>query len=403
MSDRLFERAINDWLESGSDRTPPNAIDAVLLAVRTTPQARRGLLAPRRFNSMTRTLALVAAIVVIAIGAFAVLGGGRPPTTSPSPVPSVLPSSGGLGAVPGGRLAYDRYTGGSEKYVGTFIAASNGTGEHELVVTAVHTDGLMPIWSPDGRQLLILVCDQAAGCQPGIVGADGTGFRYLNQQALQKLECTAWSPDGKTLLCDTDGLSHDHDGIYRIGVDGTGLAELTVSPFFETVGTQGDCGGGDNRAVFSPDGKQFAFIRQRCGPDADPSYGETGALMVANLDGSGVHEVLPQGSVNTHFGARLAWSPDGAWIAFGTTTVGNTGELEAVKPDGTGLHKLIASDRYGTSVVGPAWSPDGKAIVISTWDAGKLDVVGSDGSSLGELSALTPGNFNVDWGVAAAP
>ena len=32
----LFERAVRDWLEDGSDRTPRPAIDAVLLAVKTT-------------------------------------------------------------------------------------------------------------------------------------------------------------------------------------------------------------------------------------------------------------------------------------------------------------------------------------------------------------------------------
>ena len=33
MSDRTFERAMSEWLESGSDRTPAATIDAVLLAV----------------------------------------------------------------------------------------------------------------------------------------------------------------------------------------------------------------------------------------------------------------------------------------------------------------------------------------------------------------------------------
>ena len=36
--DRAFERAVDDWLEDGSDRTPRPAVDAVLLAIKTTPQ-----------------------------------------------------------------------------------------------------------------------------------------------------------------------------------------------------------------------------------------------------------------------------------------------------------------------------------------------------------------------------
>jgi hypothetical protein len=40
MSDQLFERAVRDWLDDGSDKTPPTAIEAVLLAAKTTPQER---------------------------------------------------------------------------------------------------------------------------------------------------------------------------------------------------------------------------------------------------------------------------------------------------------------------------------------------------------------------------
>jgi hypothetical protein len=96
MSDQLFERAVREWLEGGSDRTPPPAIDAVLLAVKTTPQE-RDLRIPWRFTSMPTYLRLAAGIAVIAIlgaAALAVLNrapafGG--PGPGPSPTPSVAP------------------------------------------------------------------------------------------------------------------------------------------------------------------------------------------------------------------------------------------------------------------------------------------------------------------------
>ena len=95
MSDQLFEHAIRDWLDDGSDRTPPAAIDAVLLAVRTTPQE-RDLRTPRRFTFMPAStrLAAVAAIVAVAGVAALLLAGGRqnpPPETSPSTAPSQPP------------------------------------------------------------------------------------------------------------------------------------------------------------------------------------------------------------------------------------------------------------------------------------------------------------------------
>ena len=98
MSDRTFERAVRDWLEDGSDRTPPPAIHAVLLAVKTTPQV-RDLRIPRRFTKMPSHLRLAAA----AIAVIALLGGGAiwyvgqstdpsPPTATGSPVSSLAPS-----------------------------------------------------------------------------------------------------------------------------------------------------------------------------------------------------------------------------------------------------------------------------------------------------------------------
>jgi hypothetical protein len=101
MSDQLFERAMHDWLESGSDRTPPAAIDAVLLAVKTTPQE-RDLRIPRRFNLMTfpmRLAAVVAILAVVGVGALTFFRGPGFGTSTPtleptaSPLPTAMPFS----------------------------------------------------------------------------------------------------------------------------------------------------------------------------------------------------------------------------------------------------------------------------------------------------------------------
>jgi hypothetical protein len=103
MSNRTFERAVLDWLEDGSDRTPRPAIDAVLLAVKTTPQE-RALRIPRRFSAMPTNLrlaAVVAVIAVVGVGALTLngrgpgVGGSVPPATAtPTPTDTpVAPSS----------------------------------------------------------------------------------------------------------------------------------------------------------------------------------------------------------------------------------------------------------------------------------------------------------------------
>ena len=103
MSDhRGFERAMHDWLEAGSDRTPPRAIDAVLLAVKTTPQE-RDLRIPRRFTQMALSIRLVAAVAIVAVAGVAAMtlfnrspdqGVGAVPTPAKTalPTPTAAPS-----------------------------------------------------------------------------------------------------------------------------------------------------------------------------------------------------------------------------------------------------------------------------------------------------------------------
>jgi hypothetical protein len=100
MSDRLFDRAVRDWLDDGSDRTPPAAIDAVLLAVTTTPQERdlRILRRTTQMPTYVRLAAGIAIVAVVGVGALMYIGnspgvGGAPtPSPTPTPVASAAPS-----------------------------------------------------------------------------------------------------------------------------------------------------------------------------------------------------------------------------------------------------------------------------------------------------------------------
>jgi hypothetical protein len=96
--DAAFERATSDWLEAGSDRTPPEVVDAVLLAVRTTPQE-RDLRIPWRVTPMPTSLRLVAAVAIIAIAGVTGMtylngrpGPGAAAVATPSPTQLLAPS-----------------------------------------------------------------------------------------------------------------------------------------------------------------------------------------------------------------------------------------------------------------------------------------------------------------------
>jgi hypothetical protein len=105
MSDREFERAVIDWLEHGTDRTPEPAIEGVLLAIKTTPQE-RDLRIPWRLPRMLALpratgIAAVAIVAVVGVGGLLFLtnrapggtGAGAPsPTLAPTAAPTVAPT-----------------------------------------------------------------------------------------------------------------------------------------------------------------------------------------------------------------------------------------------------------------------------------------------------------------------
>jgi hypothetical protein len=84
--DRAFERAREAWLEAGSDRPSDHAIDAVLLAVRTTPQE-RGVRLPWILPASFR-LAAAAVIAVAVVGALFLNLPGRNEIGGPTPSPT---------------------------------------------------------------------------------------------------------------------------------------------------------------------------------------------------------------------------------------------------------------------------------------------------------------------------
>lgn len=100
IDDRSLERSARSWIELGPTSAPPDAVEAALRRIATTPQERDWHV-PWRTRRMTMPMRLVMAAVIgaLIIGAAAVIGGigSRPP--APSPAPTTAPSPA---AVPSG-------------------------------------------------------------------------------------------------------------------------------------------------------------------------------------------------------------------------------------------------------------------------------------------------------------
>ena len=213
-----------------------------------------------------------------------------------------------------------------------------------------------------------------------------------------ELECTDWSPDAGRVICARGGPDETNDGLYSVDVATGAATRLTTSAYHHVVGTAGECGGGEGRAVYSGDGSRFAYVQQKCGTGADPSSDEQGAIAVASADGSGAQVIVPFGGVRTHPGGEIAWSPTDDTIAFGT----QDGTLSLISADGTGL-QTIELPQEGFAY-GPTWSPDGKWILVTAFspatDGDDLFVVTPDGSTISQITDTAEVEAYSDWGSA---
>ena len=165
----------------------------------------------------------------------------------------------------------------------------------------------------------------------------------------------------------------NHDDVWAINADGTGLTKLT------------DSAGHDFDATWSPDGALIAFRSERSG---DPE------IWVMSADGTEQHRVTA--------GLSPAWSPDGSQIAYSSpgdipcppgTGLQCTG-LSIMNADGSGQHRVPNADggEY------PSWSPDGTRIAFNSNLTGDhvMYIVQPDSSNLVDLSGVGEG-WQVDW------
>ncbi|MGO9124730.1 MAG: protein kinase domain-containing protein [Terriglobales bacterium] len=114
----------------------------------------------------------------------------------------------------------------------------------------------------------------------------------------------------------------------------------------------------DTPIDFSPDGKQFVFVRGVPEQNANE-------VRIAQADGTGERLLAPLPSSNAGFDPGATWSPDGKTIAVPSLRTGKTFEwvLSVVNvADG----KVRILDSLGGRVAGrPVWMPDGNALVAS--------------------------------------
>jgi Tol biopolymer transport system component len=223
----------------------------------------------------------------------------------------------------------------------------------------------MPSWSPNGREI-VFASDRADPPSPGaayadhlyLMNADGSGVRRLTGdsggahapflplgETRGDARAPSFSPNGKLIAF------VGSDGLDLIDADGSHRRLLTRGLYAFREFSRGLGRGYPILPTWSPNGRWIAFVNDNCGGDGCTSNHDRADLSVIRPDGAGLRRL----AINIS-GDSLAWSPDSREIAVS----GDDGRLYRI---GVGAKKprQLGSSAYA-EMTDVAWSPDGAEI-----------------------------------------
>lgn len=223
------------------------------------------------------------------------------------------------------------------------------------------TDPGTPRWSPDGASIVFAMRPAGATVESEsevyVMAANGSRLRRLTRAPGDDSH-PHWSADGKRIFFNSARATPDLKAewgrqwidIYSMAADGSDVAQHT------------DCKNVCTYPVPSPDGRSVAHRRATATLgltwELDPAM-RNSEVFVTALDGSGSINV----SSSPAYDGWPMWSPDGRWLVFATNRdrTAYTGQVYAVRPDGSGLRALTSGSLSRTQ---PSFSADGRSLFV---------------------------------------
>lgn len=233
--------------------------------------------------------------------------------------------------------------------------------------TSFLTDGSSPTWSADGQRLAFLRYTENEGGDIYVINVDGSDETRLSQSGGTKQQ-VVWSPDGRQfafLVCLSIQMGCQEHDIFVMNADGSGEMRIAANvPGAEAL-------------AWSPDSQRIGFLACSDQPTCSRSD-----LLVMNAVGS--ERTIIATTVNS-----FAWSPDGSRIVFDRWQ-DETNDIFVINSDGNGETR-IASD-----ALSPDWSPDGQQVVFSAINRAEDGIFMMQVDSGEEIRLLDEGS-GPDW------
>ncbi|MEJ7738134.1 MAG: biopolymer transporter TolR [Chitinophagaceae bacterium] len=244
---------------------------------------------------------------------------------------------------------------GDDIYVGLFVGSHNADALETGVFRDVHISvpapaSLVPYRTYLGSNLELLEV--------------ATGNREIIYTSPKSLQAPNWTPDGKTLLYNSEGLMYSFD-----------LANRTPQ-----VLNTGDVKNNNNDHVLSFDGKMLGL---------SSGVKELGGSIIYTVPvtGGSPKQITPKGPSYLH-----GWSPDGQYLVF-TGQRNNDFDIYTVPSKGGKEVRLTTAPGLDD---GPEYTPDGKYIYFNSNRTGSMQIwrMKADGS---EQEAVLSNSEFYDW------
>ena len=183
---------------------------------------------------------------------------------------------------------------------------------------------------------------------------------------------TAFSPDGNFVYYQQSSKEEPNGALYKVPTLG-GSPQKILSNIQSPI-------------TFSPDGKQFAYVR------GNSPQGPTSQLMVANVDGSDARPIATGKLLADWFDSRgPSWSPNGRLIAVGKQRINASGYSNGISLFDLSGQETALVERLPGIVARVVWLKSGDGLVFSATPR-----VGSTSSQIwfvsypgGEVSRIT--------------